>query len=532
MRSRPQWPVLLITLTAFSLPATAAVFAVNATNDAVDVSPGDGVCAVSGGTCSLRAAIQEANALDGSDTILLPAATITLAIAGAGENNAATGDLDINSPMTITGVGSSTIIDAGGLDRIFDIRTAPGQVEIAFMHLRNGSVPSEDGGAIRVVEETLILSHLTIAGNFALNGGAIHSDSSNLRLEWSTVANNTAAANGGGIHIDGLDADVYLLASTISGNTAVNGGGVYACCAFLAVQPVATSTIVSIGTSTFSRNSASGTGGAAYLMSTVLVGNATITGNTAATTGGLSIAADFAAIVHSVLANANGNCSGGMIGGLPFGQYNVVSDNSCAFSGSGLSGVGNLMATDPVIGPLADNGGPTLTHALLPGSPAIDLIPLSNRVSLVTRDQRGFASPFGAGFDAGSYELSTASPTATRTTLAIEPNPATAGQPVALIASVSVPESTSGYVIFRDGETIIGAVSVGRDTLVIPSLPAGPHTITASFTGDPAHAASTSAPIVLNVHAAALAGVPALQPTALLVLALLLATTGIFIVRR
>src|SRR5574340_707697 len=73
-------------LLAVAPAANGATFAVNSTADAVDVNPGDGVCATAAGTCTLRAAIQEANALAGADTIVLPAGTFTITIPGQGED--------------------------------------------------------------------------------------------------------------------------------------------------------------------------------------------------------------------------------------------------------------------------------------------------------------------------------------------------------------------------------------------------------------------------------------------------------------
>ena len=81
--------------------ASAAPFLVNATADAVDKDPGDGLCAATGGKCTLRAAIQETNALAGADTISLPAGTYLLTIAGSGEDAGASGDLDITDHLTI-----------------------------------------------------------------------------------------------------------------------------------------------------------------------------------------------------------------------------------------------------------------------------------------------------------------------------------------------------------------------------------------------------------------------------------------------
>ncbi len=104
-------------------------------------SPGDGVCETGSGNqeCTLRAAIQEANALDGMDTIVIPAGTITLTRAGAGENMAATGDLDVTDTTRIVGAGiSQTIIDANTLDRVFHLSTT-GRIEMQGLTIRNGA---------------------------------------------------------------------------------------------------------------------------------------------------------------------------------------------------------------------------------------------------------------------------------------------------------------------------------------------------------------------------------------------------------
>src|SRR4051794_30825064 len=96
--SRCVWLALgccaLLSMLAARPARVDTVFTVNTTRDDVDANPGDGVCRTIKGDCTLRAAIQEANALPGTDTILLPAGTFTLTRAGAGENAAATGDLD------------------------------------------------------------------------------------------------------------------------------------------------------------------------------------------------------------------------------------------------------------------------------------------------------------------------------------------------------------------------------------------------------------------------------------------------------
>src|SRR5512132_2100312 len=192
-------------LMAVPQSAAAATFNVNTTSDTVDVTPGNGVCADSLGACSLRAAVMEANASAGADTISIPAGTYTLTRApfddefnfdGARED---IGDLDIlNGDLTIVGAGAaSTIIDGGNIDRVFDINSGytfspgtPGNVRIESVTLRHGNSPTDSFG-------------------FFHSGGAIQFDG----LDWNTfslanitltvvncaITDNQAAGQGGGI---------------------------------------------------------------------------------------------------------------------------------------------------------------------------------------------------------------------------------------------------------------------------------------------------------------------------------------------
>src|SRR5262245_44902326 len=119
--------------------ATAATFTVNSTADLVDANPGNGICATGTGVCTLRAALQEANALSGTDTINLGATTYTLTIPGVTEDAAATGDLDITKPVNIVGAGAtSTTIDANSIDRVFDILPGAGNVSMSGLTITDG----------------------------------------------------------------------------------------------------------------------------------------------------------------------------------------------------------------------------------------------------------------------------------------------------------------------------------------------------------------------------------------------------------
>lgn len=124
-------PIGLVALALGSMlvgsPAHAATFDVTEVTDAGDANPGDGVCAsiLFGGPCTLRAAVQEANALPGPDVILLPALYFALTIPGNGEDGAITGDLDITDAVVIQGADrNATVVDGTGLDGAFELFAA------------------------------------------------------------------------------------------------------------------------------------------------------------------------------------------------------------------------------------------------------------------------------------------------------------------------------------------------------------------------------------------------------------------------
>jgi CSLREA domain-containing protein len=145
------------------LSVRAATFTVNSTSDSVDSNPGNGTCATSGGSCTLRAAVQESNALGGADTIEIPSGTYTLTRSGRNESAASTGDLDITQNLTITGTGSAlTIIDADDIDRAFDLIGSI-TVSITGVWIRDGD-PQESGGGIRCQSgSSLTLTDVTSA---------------------------------------------------------------------------------------------------------------------------------------------------------------------------------------------------------------------------------------------------------------------------------------------------------------------------------------------------------------------------------
>ena len=204
-----------------SNPVAAASLTVNDTADRVDSNVGNGECRTSTGTCTLRAAIQEANAFPGPDTITVPAGTYAIAIAPLGEFvvDPNDGDFDITDAVTITGAGSlNTIIDAGtppsglapevhGLDRLFDVHPTAKTTTITGLTVRDGYTP-EDGGAIRFGE---------------FDPAFLPPNPGTLRLVDVSVLDNYAGKYGGGIEVIGRGR-VEIVDSTLAGNGSSEGG--------------------------------------------------------------------------------------------------------------------------------------------------------------------------------------------------------------------------------------------------------------------------------------------------------------------
>lgn len=130
--------VFLFVIAAHAKPTTA-IFDVNDILDLIDDNLTDGKCHTTAETCTLRAAVMQANALSGTNTINLPAGVYTLTIPCANEDYAVTGDLDIHSDLTINGTGADvTIVDGNQLNRVIDIFN-PAKPIISGMTIWNGT---------------------------------------------------------------------------------------------------------------------------------------------------------------------------------------------------------------------------------------------------------------------------------------------------------------------------------------------------------------------------------------------------------
>ena len=378
--------------------------------------------------------------------------------------------------------------------RIFHVM--PGHtVEINGLTISGGHITGDNGGGILNDNSTLTIAHCTVYGNAIVSGssgnnfgGGIH-NSGTMTLNQVIVNNNNAffcgcgngVSSGGGISNTGT---MIIIAGTVQGNMGFySAGGIYN----TGMLTITGSTIfnnqtgnpghfggygggivnggtMTIQDSTISGNTALGGdiqggegGGISGNNNTIT--NSTITGNSALRGGGVAGGGN---IAHTTFSNNSASLAGGTLyltsslelgntilkagvsganifnngGSLITHGYNISSDD-----GSGLlNGPGDQINTDPMLGPLQDNGGPTFTHALLPGSPAIDAGDPSFTPPPYY-DQRGpvFWRVRNGRIDIGSFEVqsgTTPSPTPTPTA---SPTPT----PTATFTPTSTPTATA-----------------------------------------------------------------------------------------
>jgi predicted outer membrane repeat protein len=323
--------------------------------------------------------------IDGNQSPTQPVFSVsaTATISGLTIRNGADGIDNFGGTLTVRNcvISDNAIIGISNSTQEFGVVTATILSSTVSGNSQGGvsSVPNIfSGGA------TVTITDCTISGNFsAPGGGGIFGTHTFLTVANSTISGNSTARNGGGISVSG---GLVIENSTISGNSAGgNGGGIWGG--------------ATVENSTISGNSAGGNGGGIYGGATVE--NSTISGNSGTNGGGIYNTSSL--IVGNTILNAG--ASGENIfndGGTVTSEgYNLSSDDA----GSYLTGPGDQINTDPLLGPLQDNGGPTLTHALLPGSPAIDTGD-PNFSPPPFNDQRDchFDRVFDGRIDIGSFE--------------------------------------------------------------------------------------------------------------------------------
>ncbi len=389
------------------------------------------------GECSLREAILAANADkavhscesgSGADSILLPPGNYRLSLPGASEDGNMTGDLDIIGELKVLGSGAAqTVIDAQGLDRVFDVLDGA-TVTLSGITVQQGNPGEGRGGGIRNHASELHLRSSIVKEGTARTGGGIANEGS-LLLEDSLVNANVAFEQGGGIFNEGL---LTVQRTTLEKNEALTGGGL-----------ANLGTVIASG-DTWSANTAGEGGAIANLGPSLLsLTNCTLSGNQATRGGGLYSAGQ-ANIRSCTLAENSAEQGGGIfradgfvkLSGTLLGQNRKPSGvaDDCAgaikslgynliqmVAGCEISGAINLdlLGMDPDLEPLGDNGGSTRTHALKKHSPAVDAVPRlaapSNAErSCPAKDQRDRLRPMTvdqdsqAQCDIGAYELDTA----------------------------------------------------------------------------------------------------------------------------
>lgn len=337
------------------------------------------------GEGSLRQAVLDANALPGADEIVFEEGALE------GTIFLKTGQLEITDAVAINGPGADQLtIDAGQDSRLFLIDDGNGaqliDVAISGLKLTGGAVDGF-GGAISN-RESLHIDHSVISGNSASDGGGgIYTFGRSLLSVMATTIheNVTGAAGDGGGIFSSFHSNVYVTSSTISGNSAETGGGIFS-------GGFNDMGRLNISNSTLSGNTATVDGGGIF----TYFGRVTIVSTTVAENiadadddgngggGGIhseSMTPTLNPTLHNTIVAMNiwgaaespddlwgafaGSSSHNLIGvdSNLVGIVNGVNGNQVGSDASPL---------DPQLGPLQDNGGPTWTHALLPGSPAVD----------------------------------------------------------------------------------------------------------------------------------------------------------------
>ncbi len=369
---------------------------------------------------SLISAISTANTTPANSSLTLTSGCVYSVTAANNATDGGTGLPVITGQVSIQGSGATITRSATAAFRLFDVASG-GSLTLSNMTLSNGLInDGVNGGGAIFSHGPLSVTQTTFSGNSApaatgISGGAINAVAA-LTVSLSTFAGNTAQ-EGGGILSQG---PASVTDSTFAGNTAtLFGGGAI---------------VITTGTTTLARDTFSGNagpgGGAIDNDTDVNVSNSTFTGNTAGSNGGGAIgnfgtatitqstfsgnSSAFGANLHnlittgsmtvsqSIVANGGGggsNCSGSPA--IVDGGYNIDTGTSCGFSAANHS----MNNTNPDLGPLASNGGPTQTMALPPNSPAVNAIPATVPGCPGSTDQRGVSRPQGPACDIGAYEL-------------------------------------------------------------------------------------------------------------------------------
>ncbi|MGI9466391.1 MAG: beta strand repeat-containing protein, partial [Rubripirellula sp.] len=372
---------------------------VDTTADVVngDLSPGDR---------SFREMLSLANEDLGDDEI-----SFSLTLPPTISLDSALGSLVIEETLSVFGPGADrlTIQNVSGQAfRIFDIQGTTAQASFYGLTLTGGDAGIENGGAIRSEAAQLHLFEVELLGNSAASGGGVAVNAGNLSIVSTTIAGNNVSANGGGVAALDAVASLVVLNSTVSGNTAVgDGGGVYS-----------QNTPVALSNSTVAFNTA-GTGGGVGLLAddngeSLSLKNSIVAANTATSAADFLAPLDVANDLDVVFSLVGDNDGTSLV------ASSFTGDQPMADGDGNLIGGGAGPLVDPGLESLADQGGTTQTHALLPSSFAVDagdrtLLPQdtydvdvdNNFIEFLPVDQRGDPAERVVNdlLDMGAFEL-------------------------------------------------------------------------------------------------------------------------------
>ncbi len=390
-----------------------------------DENPGNGVCNPINAlpqTCTLRAAIMEANALGGAHNIFLPSGTYVLSNIGEDEDQAGTGDLDIHAEILIVnGTSNRPLVSGNATDRIFDIH-ADGRLVLDNINLAGGRANTPAtlrGAAINVRgDASLLLQRAQVSLNLANQGGAIYSDGS-VRIVDSELFSNAILAeellpefsDGAAIFNRG---SLIVERSTLHDNGRLPGFQAPLSSVEFAIHSrrgFVTNPIVIIGNSTVydNTNGVFSDGILTFITHTTVANNNKL---------GLRFLRDLDAlgqvqltVIQSVIHGHNSDCNGLDPADAEYDldfNINASSDESCGFTG--FNDFQNI--ANPFFGGLADHGGPTPT--LMPRSNGVLVDPIGGDCGSLTDDQRGQPRPIdgddvsGALCDIGAVEFNPA----------------------------------------------------------------------------------------------------------------------------
>ncbi|MDQ3814373.1 MAG: Ig-like domain-containing protein, partial [Armatimonadota bacterium] len=413
-----------------------------------NISGSDGVCATTsanGSVCTLRAAIQEANESASADSIIFDAGVF----AAPRRTIALRGSLPfISEPLSITAPAAGVVVDGNrrSLGSVFTTGSG-GIITLTGLTITGGTAVV-DGGAITNFG-TLLVDRCTLIGNAGHEGGAIQSDTEgfgSLTVRNCTITGNSADVVGGGIFTAG---STLIESSTIAGNFAPEGRG-----GGIASRGNSPATLTRVRNSIVAGN----------LLSDVDIDPDPASGANANT---------FSSLGHNLIGS-----------GEATGAFNAAGDQR--------------NVTDPRLDFPGDNGGPTQTRALLPGSPAID----KGRAFGLTTDQRGPGfrrtfddpntpnGPSSDGTDIGAFEAQPLPKINTRLELFASPNPAVVGENVIFEARVT-PNSgvfPTGTVTFKIGGVVVATRQLSANSRTVTYetsfTSTGARAVTAEYSGD------------------------------------------------